>query len=150
MIQASVLMGRGDVRVRGYVVCGPPGDSQVRRTCMRTIFLIVIGSILLNVAFAELGRGDFSHGIIVFALIAYIAVPAALVGLVGVALGRPLSNPRTMSRIAFGIAIVVASTLVSLPIGTAKLEQDIQAAKGYCESLIPRLEAHKRQHGMYP
>jgi hypothetical protein len=117
---------------------------------MRTIFLIVIGSILLNFALAEFGRGAFGHGIIVIGLIAYIAVPATLLGLVGVALGQPLSNARTMSRIAFAVALVATSTLVSLPIGTAKLEQDIQAAEGYCESLIPRLEAHKRQHGMYP
>jgi hypothetical protein len=55
-----------------------------------------------------------------------------------------------VARASAGIALVAGSSLVSLPVGAALCERDIGAAKGYCESLVPRLESYRRTHGSYP
>jgi hypothetical protein len=48
------------------------------------------------------------------------------------------------------VAVISASTLISLLPGNALAKRDIAAAKTYCESLIPEIDAYQRAHGAYP
>jgi hypothetical protein len=114
--------------------------------------IVVVGSVLLNVALAALGRGSFSHALAVISLIMCVAVPATLVGLLALAaaVGPQWPAAKGIARLAFGYAFVFGSTLISLPVGAALLERDVQAAKQFCEALIPRLEEHKMRQGEYP
>ena len=117
---------------------------------MRTISFALIASILVNTAFAVVGRGSFTHGIGVIALVAYIGLPALVFGIGAFAVGFHLPGAKTLSRYALAFAFLMWSTLISLPVGSILLEHDIEAAKGYCESLIPELEAYRTTHGTFP
>lgn len=96
------------------------------------------------------GRGSFLHWVAVMALLAYVAVPALVVAGVAMSLCRKWKAGSITARLAGTVALVAASTIVSLWPGSILRNHDIRAAKGYCESLVPKLEAFHRAHGSYP
>ena len=118
---------------------------------MRAIMLTATSSILLTLAFVLLGRGSFFHWVAVGALVV-VAAAAALAGILAFAVSNIGPSPRIRAAawISLGLAAVLGSTLASLPLGNMILRSDVHAAKEYCESLVPRLEEHRRLHGTYP
>lgn len=120
------------------------------RAALLLLVVALAGSALLNLALVALGRGSFGQGLLVILLV-YIAATAAILGIVAIARPRVIgSGARWIGRSAIAFAFVLASTLVSLPLGGRVHDRDVAEAKAYCEALVPRLEAYRRQHGAYP
>ncbi len=47
-------------------------------------------------------------------------------------------------------SLLLASSLLSLPLGSALHQRDISAAQAYLEGLSPKLEEYRKQHAEYP
>ena len=116
----------------------------------RNSWLVVVASALLNGVAIVAGRGSFYHLLAVLGAAIYVGVPA-LIGFVCSRLVRervPLA--RRLAPVAGAVALVSASTLLSLVPGAAVARRDIAAARSYCESLIPAIDEYQRTHGAFP
>lgn len=113
---------------------------------MRLLWFIVG----LNAVLIFVGRGSFFHGIFALCLAFYVGVPAAIIALIIFIRSGQRPELHRAAVVAGGIALVAGSALLSLPFGFQIAERDIRAAEMYCEALIPKLDAYRREHGRYP
>lgn len=118
---------------------------------MRMIVSVgVLASALLNGVALAAGRGSFIHWFAVMVIATYVGVPALVIGACSYFLRNRFLFAQRLARVAALVAVVSASTLVSLIPGRELVKGDIAAAKKYCESLIPEIDEYQRAHGAYP
>jgi K+ transporter len=82
----------------------------------------------------------------------FIGLPLFIICVIYLLIANRISNARFINGAWTGItvALVICSTLLSIPIGNRLLDHDIHKAKTFCESLIPLIEQSKTQDAVYP
>jgi hypothetical protein len=110
----------------------------------------VISVLSANILLAMVGRGSMYQLIFIIMVIEFIAFPVFLVGLISYMLRRKLKSGHALARRFTFFGLMLASTIVSLVPGRMIRNYDINAAKAYCEKLVPKLEAFRLAHGAYP
>jgi hypothetical protein len=107
---------------------------------------------VVNAAVASVWRGTVEQQIVAMAAPFWVGLPFGLLALLLFGIAPPGSWGR-LRRIA-GALLVVVVLAVTLPLsvflGGYLQQQDIVAAKGYCERLVPLLEKHREVLGSYP
>ena len=115
-------------------------------------FVTLLISAFLNAIIVFYGRGSF--GAVVFTGVAclWIGLPLILLSAIciGIAKQYKLRRFRTVSAYGLLVALVIASTFISIPAGMRIHEHDIRTAKIFCENLIPKIELIKINTGAYP
>ena len=144
---------------RGRLGSGGKTNPTVAPPRLRALALVVLAALLgflpTLVLAAYLGRGSFGHAL-VSGLVLLSAVPAFLLGtLVGIAslLRRRKGRGKLLSWAAAGLfagAILFGAVGLSILPGAWFNSRDVREARFYCNSLIPRLEAHRRKTGAFP
>ena len=109
-----------------------------------------VSALFANLVLALVGRGSMYQLITFFMLIEFIALPVIVIGLLAYIFRHKWQWGSAVARACGSIVFVVASTVVSFVPGRMLLKSDIAAAKGHCESLVPKLDAFRVTHGAYP
>jgi len=138
------------------------------------VFLALVavgGAVFITIA-ASLTGVFFSHrlvirrvGIVVISLAAlatalaaclphffFPALGALFIGIMAFAFGSVTRQEKLhrASAVAFAVATVLALSTLYVPGARLLYAGDVGAARRYCESLVPDLEAYRREHGTYP
>lgn len=116
----------------------------------RLIGFAAAASVLLNGLAIWFGRGSFVHLLAAIVVAAYVGLPAFIAGTLFYALRARYVRARTIATIAWTVAAIALSMLVSLWPGQRLAARDIEEAKAYCEALALRLEQRKQAAGTYP
>ena len=114
--------------------------------------IAITSSIFLNVFLILWGRGSFASTLITIGAAIWVGVPLLVLSTVLFLIAR-YKNSARYKRIfssSIAVALIIASTLISIPIGTRVLAYDVRKAMVFCEDLIPELELSKHTHGVYP
>jgi len=112
---------------------------------------IVVGLVLgLTLAFTF--RGDFGTTLVLLALVGCVGIPLALVGGLTFVVARYVYHKRMpwIGLIALAVAGIASIPGFLTPLGIVLQHNDVIRARGYCESLIPLIEAYRAEHGRYP
>lgn len=110
---------------------------------MKRLAAPALVSLVVGLALAALERGSGPATLLVFFLVVVVGAPALVVFAVTKRDGRIHS----LARVA--LVFMVVQCLV-FPLGFRLREQDIRAARAYCDSITLRLEAEKQTRGVYP
>lgn len=133
-------------------------NGEKARECIRLItgrlwwIVIALGAAgILNTWAVMLGRGTHAHISAVLHVILLVGLPAFVISLVLMCAGRE-KYPRLflVGYMANLVSLVIFLMLFSACIGLVMAASETKRAIAYCESLIPRLELHRQQTGMYP
>lgn len=120
----------------------------------RVYFLFVATAFVLNLVLILVGSGTqaFLVNILIVAGCLYVGLPLSILSAVlfSVSIRKPEGIIRRVSIWGFILVLLVFSSLTSLPVRNYILNCRISQAKSYCEALIPKLEAWKKEHGSYP
>jgi hypothetical protein len=112
---------------------------------------VLIVSLFLNYACTVYGRGTFAHVTITLAVIFLVGVPLALIGFVfDCILKKKQGKTKKVLKILWWIVTLIFLQALSIEFGQVLLQKDVENAKAFCESLIPSLEAYKKDVGVYP
>lgn len=82
-------------------------------------------------------------------LVGFLLVLITL-GTLVLARARGSASPRRIGRISLLAGIFLLLQLVYIPTAGALRDREVTRAQKFVESLVPRLEAYKDQHGTYP
>lgn len=122
-------------------------------SCANVKWVVAIGaSVLLNAILILWGRGSFVSAILPLGVSLWIGLPLIVLSAALYSVAARRNNFRFMKICSGGVivALVIFSTLASLPVGERLLARDMNRAKAFCEALIPRLEQSKARDGTYP
>jgi hypothetical protein len=103
--------------------------------------------VLLNGALIVWFRGDAMQFVAVVMIVLLVGAPAALVAWVT---KQTRSRLASVAIFATWVAVVALSSLLSLMPGRWLANQEVAAAKHYCEQLAGTLDAYRRDHGAFP
>jgi hypothetical protein len=108
-----------------------------------TVPRLMVGTavVTLNLAIAWWGLGSLFQYFAVFVLV--------VIALVCLFMGSAIPKP-DQSRLAFVVAAVIGSSLISLPLGRLAHEYEVNLAKRFCDALRPGLEQYRDSIGFYP
>ena len=123
----------------------------MRAVIQRYIWMVII-SLCFMVVLTFLGRGSFLHSLIVFSIVAYIAIPSIIICVLAKLIAkfwRPMLM-RKIQLIGFWLVGISLFQLLSLATGDILNDQDIKKAQQFCESLMPLLDSYKQEAGDYP
>lgn len=114
--------------------------------------IAIAASVVLNAVLILWGRGSFLAATIPLGTSLWIGLPLLILSGVFCSIAARRNRVRFMNVCAGGIAValVIFSTLLSLPLGKRVLAHDLRRARTFCESLIPQLEQSKAENGNYP
>lgn len=112
----------------------------------------ILASVVLNTILLLWGHGTFIAVVLAMAISFWIGLPLLLLSAVGVAIAARKNWVRFMNISSCGIAtaLVIFSTLLSVPAGKRILAHDLRMAQSFCEELIPLIEQHKNETGSFP
>jgi hypothetical protein len=120
---------------------------------MKRLLCLFVAMLILNAAAVYLLRDDWVL-VIILSIIAteFVTAPLLLIGIVLMLLGRAEKRKAVLpwGRGMIAIAVLAISLWSSAFVCDFLYEKDMVAAKAYCESLIPKLQAYKSMHGDYP
>lgn len=114
--------------------------------------LALSAAVVLNAVLILLGRGSFLVMFLVLCSSVYAGAPLFLLSVLVFLLAAFKKNSKLRSMAVQGItaALVILSTLLSIPLGNKVLAYDLRTAQSFCEELMPRLEEIRSRTGSYP
>jgi len=115
-------------------------------------FWVGVFALLVSVASAAIARGDFQYFVIVFGGFLFVALPAAIVGVSFRTIGRKIRcvGLESTGLLFLSLSFSLLLQLLGLFFADQFARADIRKAKVFCESLVPKIEAWKQEHGNYP
>lgn len=118
----------------------------------RLILLSVTSSFMINLILVMAWRGSVEH-VFILIMLFWLSVALAIASIIPLIFSFFLQNRSAARRVARGvfvIAVIVGSSLISLPLGWRVNRYDIDRAKDFCNRLRPGLEQWRRDTGRYP
>ncbi len=114
--------------------------------------LIALTAFILACVIGVWFQGHFLHQVLALSAAMYVGVPWVLVMLIwGLMTWRNSDGlPDGLLRIFYGFIITAGAVLLSLAVGLALHDRQVQAARAYVGGLVPVLDAYKAEHGRYP
>lgn len=116
---------------------------------LKVFTLALAASIAINTVMVFVGRGSIDHVLMLIAafwLFVFLTIAWGVILL----FGRRRPMLRRIGMGALVAAAVLASGVVSIPLGARVNRADIERAKEFCDRLRPELERQKRETGRYP
>jgi|GEM_PF-3287522 len=128
----------------------PAVTSQFLK-CLSWIGVAIGVAIVLNMWAVKLGRGSYAHICAVMHGIVLIGLPAFVLSVVLMCVGRERHKRVFLAGYALNLAgLVTFLMLASACVGLFVAKVDVRDARNYCEGLVPRLEKYKQDTGRYP
>jgi hypothetical protein len=114
--------------------------------------IAIAASVVLNAVLILWGRGSFLAAIIALGTSFWIGLPLIILSAVFFSIAARKNSARFTSIAGSGIAaaLVIFSTMLSIPIGNKVVDHDVREAKVFCEALVPKMELIREQTGGYP
>jgi hypothetical protein len=109
-------------------------------------------SLILNLGLVALGRGSFLAVFLPMVTSLWIGLPLLILSVVFyfASSHKKLLPFGHVSLWGIAIAVIIFSTLLSIPAGKRILAGDMAEAQSFCNSLVDHLEQSKSQSGEYP
>ena len=135
----------------GSIASDDEAGQKARKGSRRVAWSMILTAVLLLLFLSFWYGGD----LLIFLMSIFALGPAVLLVLVGltmVAAGRRFGwvGARACGKWFLMLSLLWGSVSLSYPVGWQLMEWQVDSAKAYCESLVPRLEAYKAEHGSYP
>ena len=118
---------------------------------MKRITAVAV-SFALNIVLIAWGRGSFLAVFLPMVLSLWIGLPLLILSVVFYIIANRKNRLRIMNVSSWGIAIamIIFSTLLSIPAGKRILAGDMNDGQSFCNSLVLQLENTKNHTGEYP
>jgi len=114
--------------------------------------IAIVTCFVLNAILIVWGRGSFLAAVISLGASFWIGLPLLVLSGVVFSIAARKNSTRFMTISGSGIvaALIILSTILTIPIGGTIVEHDVSKAKAFCEALVPEMEDIRDQTGAYP
>ena len=114
--------------------------------------IAIVTCLVLNAVLLVWGRGNFIAAVISLSASFWIGLPLLILSGVFFSVAARKNNTRFMTISGSGIiaALIIFSTMLTIPTGNKIVDHDVSKAKAFCEALVPKMEKFKDQTGSYP
>jgi hypothetical protein len=114
--------------------------------------IAIVTCLVLNTILIVWGRGSFLAAVISLGTSFWIGLPLLILSCAFFSIAARKKSTRFMTISSSGIiaALIIFSTMLTIPIGNKIVEHDVSKAKAFCEALAQKMEKVKGKTGLYP
>jgi len=114
--------------------------------------IALVTSLALNVLLLLWGRGSFLAVVLLLSTSLWIGLPLLILAGVSFFISSRKQTPRLKTLSGYGItaALIIFSTMLTIPVSSKLVDYDVRRAKDFCEALGPKMERIKAKTGCYP